>query len=99
MDPAWIALIATVFGGAGLKFIEGVLAKGQKKIDTASQIREELRKEGQSLKAEAVGLREEIRSVEKELDAWKEKYFLLLQEFLEVKAMLPDKKEDKEVEW
>lgn len=90
MEAAWIALVATLFGGAGLKTIEGFLARGQKKDDAAKQIREELRQEGQTLKQEAVTLREEIRQVEKELDNWKERYFVLLQEHLEIKAKCAD---------
>jgi len=79
MDTAWIALIGTVFGGAGLKVIEGFLTRGQGKSDAATAMREELRKESTTL-------REEIRVVEKDLDAWKEKYFLLLQDYLELKS-------------
>jgi len=79
IDTAWIALIGTVFGGAGLKIVEKVLSNGQGKIDAATQLRDELRKESSAL-------REEIKQVEKELDQWKEKYFILLQEFLEIKS-------------
>lgn len=79
MDTAWIALIGTVFGGAGLKIIESVLSRGQGKIDTATQLRDELRKE-------STALRDEMKSVEKELDQWKERYYLLMQEYLEIKA-------------
>jgi len=84
MDTAWIALIGTVFGGAGLKMIESVLSRGQSKSDAATAMREELRKESTSL-------REEMRVVEKDLDAWKEKYFLLLQDYLELKSQFVHK--------
>lgn len=81
MDTAWIALIGTLFGGVVLKIVEGILARGSKKADTATEMRDELRKESTSL-------REELRVVEKELDAWKEKYFMLLQEYLEIKSAM-----------
>lgn len=81
IDTAWIALIGTVFGGAGLKIVEGFLSRGQDKVDTATELRDELRKESGDL-------RKEIKQVEKELDQWKERYFLLLQEFLEIKGHL-----------
>jgi hypothetical protein len=95
MDTAWIALIGTVFGGAGLKAMESILARGSKKVDTATQMREELRKESASLK-------EELRSAEKELDAWKEKYFLLLEEYLEIKSHIvspPGEPKKEEPNW
>jgi GrpB-like predicted nucleotidyltransferase (UPF0157 family) len=93
MDTAWIALIGTLFGGVVLKIVESVLARGSKKSDTATAMRDELRKESTSL-------REELRAVEKELDAWKEKYFLLLQDYLEIKsAIVHEPKEPKKDEW
>jgi GrpB-like predicted nucleotidyltransferase (UPF0157 family) len=92
IDTAIIALIGTVFGGAGLKTVETFLTRGQKKTDEAAILREELRKE-------ATSLREELRAVEKELDSWKEKYFLLLQEYLELKGKLLQQPEHKENDW
>lgn len=82
MDTAWIALIGTVFGGAGLKIAESFLSKGAKKEDTATELRKELRSESQALK-------EELREAEKQLDLWKEKYFTLLQDHLEMKSATP----------
>lgn len=79
LDTAWIALIGTVLGGTGLKLLESFLSRGQGKADAATSMREELRKESTTL-------REELRIVEKDLDSWKEKYFLLLQEYLELKS-------------
>lgn len=90
MDTAWIALIGTLAGGAGLKVVEKVLSSGAEKTDTASKLREELRKDQTELK-------EELRRVDHELDQWKEKYFLLLQEYLEVKSQVahePEKPPD-----
>ena len=97
MDPAWIALIGTLLGGGiGIKFLDNILSRGQRKIDAATAMREELRKEGESLKREAAELREEIRKIEKELDSWKEKYYILLQELLELRSKVEDdKNEDK----
>lgn len=79
MDTAWIALIGTLFGGVALKVLESYFTRAGKKIDLATDLRTELRTESQHLK-------EEIRAAEKDLDQWKEKYFTLLQEFLELKA-------------
>lgn len=96
MDAAWIALIGTLMGGAGLKFIEKFLARGTEKQDFATKMRDELRTDLNTTK-------EEVRQLEKEIDQWKEKYFLLLQEHLEVRSQVthqrPVKPEDKEVDW
>lgn len=94
MDVAWVALLGTVFAGAGLKAVEAMLSRGQKKNDAAAQMRDELRKEGEALKAEAAKLREEIRTVEKELDQWKEKYYILLQNYLELKNKAAEETQD-----
>lgn len=82
MNEAWIALIGTVFGGAGLKAVEVILTKSKTKDDIATQIRSELRTEVQ-------GLREELRRVEDELDEWKQKYYDLLDQFYK-KGIKPD---------
>lgn len=97
MDTAWIALIGTIVGGAGLKTIEKFLARGGERIDTATDMRDELRKDLASSKDEA-------RLLEKELDLWKEKYFQLLQEHLDTKSQLahvkgPVKPENKGGDW
>lgn len=84
MDVAWIALIGTVFGGAGLKAIESMLSRSSTKIDAAAAMREELRKDAQAN-------RELLRQLDKELDAWKEKYFILMQEYLEMKSDLAER--------
>lgn len=99
MDTAWIALIGTLMGGAGLKAVEGFLGKGQKRVDNATAMREELRRESESLKDDAAELRAEIRQVEKDLDLWKEKYFLLLQEYLEAKSQLEHVPKKKKEDW
>lgn len=83
LDTAWIALIGTVFGGAGLKLLESILSRSKDKVDAAAAMRTELRNESKTLK-------EELRIVERDLDSWKEKYFMLLQEYLEIKARLID---------
>lgn len=95
MDTAWIALIGTLFGGVVLKLIEAILARGGQKEDAATSMREELRKDSTELRAE-------IRAVEKELDQWKEKYFLLLQDYLDIKSEMAHKapvQKPKEVDW
>ena len=88
MNSAIIALIGTIFGGAGLKVIEALLNRSKNKMDErkseadiATGMREELRKEVASLK-------DELRRVEGELDTWRQKYYDLLEQFIQVKNSL-----------
>lgn len=88
LNNAAIALIGTVFGGTLLKLTEGFVGRSKDKLerskfdaDTATNMREELRKE-------VSDLRGELRKVEGELDVWRGKYYLLLDEFIKVKASL-----------
>jgi len=78
IDPAWIAVIGTVFGGAGLKGIESVLSRGKNKQDYAIKLREELREEIRVLK-------EELARIDHDLDEWKNKYYALLDDFIKAK--------------
>lgn len=97
MEAAWIALIGTLFGGVVLKFMEKFLARSGEKQDYATKIRDEIRKDLTQSK-------EEARLLEKELDEWKMKYYLLLEENMKGNTELrnlrgPVSLDDKEVEW
>lgn len=80
-SQAWIALLGTIFGGAGFKIIEHWLSRNQRTDDTATKLRDELREEVKSL-------REELRKVEADLDTWRGKYYELMEQFLAVRADL-----------
>src|ERR1044072_8397131 len=71
-----IALLGTLFGGAGLEFIKRWLGKA--KDDTATDLRNELRGELTSIKTE-------LANVERELDEWKAKYYEVVEKNLTVK--------------
>lgn len=86
-NEALIALIGTLFGGVGLKTVEAILAKNNRKLDDAAQIRKELREETAALKVELKNLRQE-------LDEWKEKYFNTFNENSELKFRLESLQED-----
>lgn len=77
VDPAWIALIGTLCGGIGLKVIEHWLGKSKVKMDEASKLRDELRVHISSQK-------EEIKSLEVEVDKWREEYYELKEKFIEL---------------
>lgn len=78
MGEAWIALAGTVFGGVGLKVVEHILGKTQRKDTTASAIRTELRLDLGSMRTEMEQLRSQVDRLDDEIDAWRTRYFSLL---------------------
>lgn len=88
LNPAWLALIGTVLGASGLKVIEYWLSRGDRKVDTQTVFREELRKEIQGLRDELWKVRKEVDNTESDLDKWREKYYELLDNFIKVKSEL-----------
>jgi predicted nuclease with TOPRIM domain len=68
IDPAWLALVGTIFGGVGLKLLEIWLGRSKVRVDEAANIRSELR-------VEIASLREEVKSLENEVDKWREDYY------------------------
>lgn len=81
LDPAWIALIGTLFGGVVLKVTEHWLGKTKSQSDDAKQIREELRTQITSQK-------EEIKSLEDEVNEWRSKYYDLRDSYIKVQTEL-----------
>lgn len=74
ISQAWLALIGAILGGSGLKFIEHYLSQPKIKDDAAAAFRTELREEVRML-------RDELRRAETDLDSWREKYYILMDEF------------------
>jgi chromosome segregation ATPase len=81
LDPAWIALIGTVFGGAGLKAVETWLGKNRIRVDDAARIRDELR-------LEITAQREEIKQLETDVDKWRDEYYNLRDKYVELQTEL-----------
>lgn len=81
ITTAWIAVIGTMLGGVGLKFVEHWLSRSKVRDDTAAQLRNELRTEIQ-------GLKTELTNVEADLDKWRGKYYELMDNFIKVKSEL-----------
>lgn len=81
LDPAWIALIGTIFGGAGLKIAEHWLGKNRIKIDDASKIRDELR-------LEIAAQKEEIKDLEVQVEKWRNDYYALRDKYVELQTEL-----------
>lgn len=78
MDEAWIALAGTVFGGVGLKVVEQILGRAQRKDTTAASIRTELRLDLSGMRVEIEQLRSQVDRLDDEIDAWRTRYFSLL---------------------
>lgn len=75
IDGAWLALIGTLFGGAGLKVIEAYLGRTRAKQDQGASIREELRLELTGLRQEIANAKVEEIRLEKEVDTWRNMYY------------------------
>jgi hypothetical protein len=71
MSEAWIALIGTLFGGAGFKIIEHFLGRRASKEDFATKLRGELH-------AELTQLRHEIDEARDEADEWRGKFYSIV---------------------
>lgn len=87
ISQAWLALIGAVLGGSGLKVIEYWLNKSRVENDAAATFRNELRDEVKTL-------RNELRQAETELDAWKAKYYELMDEFLKFRSNIDKPRND-----
>ncbi len=77
----WLAIFGTAILGGILKIVESWLSKNKNKDDTAIVLRNELRKDLEDLRGE-------IRTAEKDSDTWREKYYLLKEEYLGIKSEL-----------
>lgn len=74
------ALIAAVFGGAGLKVIESLFKRAGERADIASQIRSELRQE-------VLDLRETVHDIDERLESWRRQYYAALVAFNELSVI------------
>lgn len=81
IDPAVLALLGALFGGAGLKFVEKLMSRGQEKEDMAEQIRKELREDLSAVRAE-------LKEEQKSRDELQERYWLLMEENAALKAQV-----------
>lgn len=75
-----MALLGTLFGGAGIKFLEQWLGRAKEKADVGAQIRDELRKEIDSLRAQLTAADAKEDALEAEVDSWRGKYYDLRDE-------------------
>ena len=85
-----IALVGTIFGGAGLKITERWLNRAKEKNDTAKQIRDELRGDIETRRQEIIDLKAEVDKVEKEVNEWQDKYYELRDKYSKLNALYED---------
>lgn len=81
IDPAWIALVGTIFGGAGLKAAESWLGKNRVRVDDATRIRDELR-------LEITAQRDEIKQLQADADKWQADYYNLRDSHVQLQTEL-----------
>lgn len=99
MNETWIALIGTLFGGAGFKIIEWFLTRRRSREDDATKLRGELRGDLSALRHEADRYREDSEELREEIDKWRSKYYALVASIArgrydEAQNQITERKED-----
>jgi cell division protein FtsB len=79
-NAGFVALVGTIFGGAGLKIIESWLGRAKERSDQGAEIREELRKEIEGLRNQLDKASAEEQRLEAQVEQWREKYWSLREE-------------------
>lgn len=79
-NPGFIALLGTLFGGAGLKVVESWLGKAKVKQDAGIAMRNELRLEIEGLRKQLTGNAQEEQRLEHEVERWRGMYYDLRDE-------------------
>lgn len=79
-NAGFVALMGTIFGGAGLKIIESWLGRAKVKADQGAAIRDELRRDIEGLRKQLENGEIEQRRLEGLVEEWRAKYYELLGE-------------------
>lgn len=79
-NAGFIALLGTIFGGAGLKIIESWLGRAKERATTEQTMREELRKEIDNLRVQLEKAVIEEQRLEALIEEWRSKYYDLRDE-------------------
>lgn len=74
-NAGFVALMGTLFGGAGLKLIEAQLGKAKARAADAAGIREELRKQIEDLRGELARSQAEETRLEGLVEEYKDRYW------------------------
>jgi hypothetical protein len=81
VEEAWLALIGAIMGTSGLKVVEHILSRAGSKETLAKALRDEL-------KQEIAQLKKEIDETEDDVDHWKQRYYSLIEAYIEQSSML-----------
>lgn len=79
-NAGFVALLGTIFGGAGLKFIEHWLGKAKERATEAQGMRDELYKQIADLRAQLDKADAEEKRLEGLIEEWRGKYYDLRDE-------------------
>jgi predicted nuclease with TOPRIM domain len=85
-----VALAGTLFGGVGLAITQRWLDRAKIKDDSAKEIRDELRVDVATHRAEVNELKKELDKVEGELSTWRNRYFDLRSQYVTLKGLYED---------
>lgn len=77
-SSGFIAIVTSLFGGAGLAIVSKLLNRGQDKNTKETQFRDEQRQEIESLREQANSAKAEEARLEAEVDKWRDDYYKLL---------------------
>lgn len=79
-NAGFVALMGTVFGGAGLKIVESWIGRAKERADAGSEMRNELRRDIEGLRKQLENGEAEQRRLESLVEEWRAKYYDLLGE-------------------
>lgn len=83
-NPGFVAVVGTLFGGAGLKVIESWLGRAKERSAEESAMREELRKQIDALREQLDKATGEEQRLEGLIEEWRGKYYDLRDEHAKV---------------
>lgn len=83
-NPGFVALVGTLFGGAGLKAVEGYFGRAKERSTEEASLREELRKNIADLRTQLDRADAEELRLETSIDDWREKYYALRDEHTKI---------------
>jgi chromosome segregation ATPase len=79
-NTGFVALVGTLFGGAGLKLIESWLGRAKERSTEAQSIRDELRKDIEGLRIQLEHAEIEEKRLETLVEEWRARYYDLRDE-------------------